>query len=190
MGRHLSPRYGQVILVSGYPVLTAVNWWEHWCAISVLLGYQSSGKCESKHWYACGADRRSVGHVITKFSGMGRFIYPWCSSGALRARSSAKTYSAFSFDRINFFNMANLFLLSQEAFVMCNCFRAPIKNFLSWRLSNDCQIVRPALVSSPPNRKKPYNKHLISLFFSVRTANYGPSFFSIDLWPVRFALGP
>ena len=33
-------------------------------------------KCESKHWYACGADgrsvARSVGHVITKFSGMGR----------------------------------------------------------------------------------------------------------------------
>ena len=25
MGRHLSPRYGQGILVSGYPVLTAVN---------------------------------------------------------------------------------------------------------------------------------------------------------------------
>ena len=25
MGIHLSPRYGQVILVSGYPVLTAVN---------------------------------------------------------------------------------------------------------------------------------------------------------------------
>ena len=34
-------------------------------------------------------DGRSVGHVITKFSGMGRFIYPWCSAGALRARSSA-----------------------------------------------------------------------------------------------------
>ena len=33
---------------------------------------------------------RSLGHVITKFSGMGRFIYPWCSAGALRARSSAK----------------------------------------------------------------------------------------------------
>ena len=32
---------------------------------------------------------RSVGHVITKFSGMVRFIYPWCSAGALRARSSA-----------------------------------------------------------------------------------------------------
>ena len=27
--------------------------------------------------------------MITKFSGMGRFIYPWCSAGALRARSSA-----------------------------------------------------------------------------------------------------
>ena len=50
-------------------------------------------KCESKHWYACGTDgrsgARSVGHVITKFSGIGRFIYPWCSAGELRARSSA-----------------------------------------------------------------------------------------------------
>ena len=36
MGRHLSPRYGQVILVSGYLVLTAVNWSQHWCAISGL----------------------------------------------------------------------------------------------------------------------------------------------------------
>ena len=25
MGRHLSPRYGEVILINGYPVLTAVN---------------------------------------------------------------------------------------------------------------------------------------------------------------------
>ena len=25
------------------------------------------------------------GQVITKFSGMGRFTYPWCSAGALRA---------------------------------------------------------------------------------------------------------
>ena len=30
----------------------------------------------------------------------------------------AKTYSALSFDRINFFNMANLFSLSQKPFVM------------------------------------------------------------------------
>ena len=25
------------------------------------------------------------GHVISKFSRMGRFTYPWCSAGALRA---------------------------------------------------------------------------------------------------------
>ena len=36
MGRHLSPRYGQVVLVSGCPVLTAVNWSQHWCAIRDL----------------------------------------------------------------------------------------------------------------------------------------------------------
>ena len=40
MGQHLSPRYGQVILVSGYPVLTAVNWSQHWCLICV--NYQFS----------------------------------------------------------------------------------------------------------------------------------------------------
>ena len=48
-------------------------------------------KCESKHWYACGADGRAAGwwavygDVITKFSGMGRFTYSWCSVGELRA---------------------------------------------------------------------------------------------------------
>ena len=46
-----------------------------------------------------------------------------------RAKKRAKTYSALSFDRINFFNMANLFSLSRKAFVMCYCFRAPIKTF-------------------------------------------------------------
>ena len=39
-------------------------------------------KCESKHWFSCGTDGRSLrwavgqsvyGLVITKFSGMGRF---------------------------------------------------------------------------------------------------------------------
>ena len=37
-------------------------------------------KCESRNWYACGSVGRSevvYGHVITKFSGMGRFTYPW-----------------------------------------------------------------------------------------------------------------
>ena len=60
------------------------------CAISVFLCSQTGRKCEIEHCLPCGADRRSVyGHVITKFSGMGRFTYPWCSAGALRARSSA-----------------------------------------------------------------------------------------------------
>ena len=45
--------------------------------------------------------------------------------------------------------------------------------------------MRPVLVSGRPNRKKPYNKHLTSLVFSVRTINYGSSSFSIDLWPKR-----
>ena len=35
---------------------------------------------------------RSVyGHVITKFSGMGRFTYPWCSASARFARGSSAT---------------------------------------------------------------------------------------------------
>ena len=35
-------------------------------------------------------DSSSVyGHVITKFSGMGRFTYPWCSAGARLARESS-----------------------------------------------------------------------------------------------------
>ena len=32
--RNLSPRYGHVILISGYFVFTAVNWSQHRCAIS------------------------------------------------------------------------------------------------------------------------------------------------------------
>ena len=56
------------------------------------MQYQSScapklaRKCGIEHWFPCGADGRAVyGHVITKFSGMGRFTYPWCSAGALHA---------------------------------------------------------------------------------------------------------
>ena len=61
------------------------------------MQYQSScatklaRKCEIEHWFSCGADGRAgglravYGHVITKFSRMGRFTYPWCSAGALRA---------------------------------------------------------------------------------------------------------
>ena len=65
-------------------------------------------------------------------------------------------YSALSFDRLNFFtDMANLFLLSRKAFVMCYCFRAPIKTFFF----DACQMTIKSC--QPPNRKKPYNKHLI-----------------------------
>ena len=96
------------------------------------------------------------------------FSHPHPPSADIRSafyRHPAKIYSALSFDRINFFNMANLFLLSRKAFVMCYCFRAPIKTFFFDACQSDCQIVRPALVSGIPNRKKPYNKHLFSLVF-------------------------
>ena len=63
------------------------------------------------------------------------------------------------------------------------------KNFLFWHLSNDCQIARPALVSGPPNRKKSYNKHLISLVFSVRSVKYGSSFFPSIYGPRTSRLG-
>ena len=36
------------------------------------------------------------GHVITKFSGMGRFTYPWCSAGALRAPERRYNFSDYS----------------------------------------------------------------------------------------------
>ena len=35
--------------------------------------------------------------------------------------------SALSFDQTNFLNMANLFSLSRKPFVVCYCFREPIK---------------------------------------------------------------
>ena len=43
-----------------------------------LQAPKAARKCEIKHWYACGADRRKVGwsvygHVIAKFSWMDRF---------------------------------------------------------------------------------------------------------------------
>ena len=78
MGRHLSPRFGQVIVVSEYniDVQSAFSW-----------APKVARKCESKHWYACGADGRSVRRSVCRsrdyqifWAGMGRFIYPWCSA--------------------------------------------------------------------------------------------------------------
>ena len=73
VGRYLSPRYDQTTLVSGYTVLTAVNWSKHGCSNIRLQAPKLARKCEIKHWYACGADGRKVGwsvygHVIAKCS--------------------------------------------------------------------------------------------------------------------------
>ena len=42
------PAYGQAILVSGYPVLTAVNWSKHWCPICVHYQFSCSAKLARK----------------------------------------------------------------------------------------------------------------------------------------------
>ena len=84
MGRHLSPRYGQVRLVSGYPVLTAVNWWQHWWQSASSWAPKVAIKCESKHWYACGTLGRSV-TWLPNFLGWVDYL----SYGASRVRSSA-----------------------------------------------------------------------------------------------------
>ena len=69
MGRHLSPRYGQVILVSGYLVLTAVNRSQHWCSISFLLGSQK--KLESV--------KVNIGFPVVRTDGLsgGRCTVTW-----------------------------------------------------------------------------------------------------------------
>ena len=72
MGRHLSPRYGQVILVSGYPVLTAVNWSKHWCPICVhyqfscapKLARKAARKYEIEH---CSRSRKTINWSADNF---------------------------------------------------------------------------------------------------------------------------
>ena len=60
MGRHLSPLYGHVILVSGYPV------WQLLIDYSIDVQYQVevptlARKGNILHWFTCGADRRTGG---------------------------------------------------------------------------------------------------------------------------------
>ena len=61
-------------------------------------------KCEIKHWYACGADGRKVGwsvhgHVITKFSRMGRLPH-FLSYGAPSTRAlSARVELRYEFKK-------------------------------------------------------------------------------------------
>ena len=75
MGRHLSPRYGQVLLVSGYSVLTAVNWSKHWCPICVHYEFSCAPKLarkyEIEHWSRSSktinwsADSFQINHVTS-----------------------------------------------------------------------------------------------------------------------------
>ena len=75
MGRHLSPRYSQVIPVSRYLVLTAVNWSQHWCPICVSVFLCSDPKLARKykigHWSRssktiyCSADGFQRNHVAS-----------------------------------------------------------------------------------------------------------------------------
>ena len=48
-------------------------------------------------------DGRSVGHVITKFSGMGRFIDPWCSANKTSAVHSPSINASESLSVVTFF---------------------------------------------------------------------------------------
>ena len=73
--------------------------------------------------------------------------------------------------------MANLFSLSRKPFVVCYCFREPMKTFFLYA----CQMIVKSRVLHLFPVPQTGNKHLISLAFSVRTVNYGSSFFSIDL---------
>ena len=61
MSRHLSPRYGNVILVSGYLFDS--------CQLTTPA---VARKFHISHWFACGGDGRAYGHEITKISRMAR----------------------------------------------------------------------------------------------------------------------
>ena len=79
--------------------------------------------------------------------------------------------------------LVHLLLISLSK-LLYHCFHEPMRTFIFRHLSNDCQIACPALTSFPRNRT-PYNKHLISLVFSVLTVNiYISFFFANDLWPM------
>ena len=62
MGRHRSPRYGYVILVNWYSVLTAVNWPQHGFAIS---GCTLSHQLESVAFFLMGCPVVRTGRHFT-----------------------------------------------------------------------------------------------------------------------------
>ena len=73
---HLNLRYGQVILDSGYPVLTTVNMTIIWMSIIKLSGYRLPYWQENVTFYigclVVRTDGRTDGYVITKISRMDR----------------------------------------------------------------------------------------------------------------------
>ena len=75
MGRHLSPRYGQLSIDDNIDVQSAFSW-----------APKVARKCESKHWYACGAGGRAIGRSRDYQIFWDEKIY---LPMVLRARSSA-----------------------------------------------------------------------------------------------------
>ena len=75
IGRHPSLRYRQVILVSGYPVLTAVSWSQHWCPICVHYQFSCAPtlarKYEIEYWLQSSktikwsADSFQINHITS-----------------------------------------------------------------------------------------------------------------------------
>ena len=81
MGRLLSPQYGHVILVSRYPVLTAIKINQNMDGQYQVAGFHKTRKIE--HWFTCVADGRTYGHETTKIFSDGKitkFSYPWVTA--------------------------------------------------------------------------------------------------------------
>ena len=90
--------------------------------------------------------------------------FPKCSSVTL----ASWTLQCSLFWPSKLFQYATFVFTFSETLCYVLLFSWANKTFFFLRLSNDCQIACPVLFSSTPNRK-PYNKHLISLLFFVRT---------------------
>ena len=70
MGRHLSQRYGQVILVSGYFCFDSCQLTTTWMWNIKLQDPKLARKCTISHWFPCGV--WTYGHLTTKIFRMGR----------------------------------------------------------------------------------------------------------------------
>ena len=96
MSWHMSPRYDYGIMVSGYPVLTAVNWPYCECPMLKMWTWQDTPETPSLPFdslpYPTRTIRkrvRSVNHVTTKGKEVDHNLWVWGSvPRALRARGS------------------------------------------------------------------------------------------------------